>query len=221
MGYRPPKKQRDLSIDEMIALRKQGVTLREIGERLHISRQRVQMIIGPTRSIKPRKTKPTPEEREAAKSKRKIEKFWSLVKTASPDECWEWQGRTHPVTGYGSLTFNSKQVYAHRVAYELTNGKIPEGKNILHSCDNPKCCNPAHLRSGTQQENMEDRDKRKRAKARTGCAAYYRQRNKEIVEQYGGSLDEIPALAQRFGVGGSEVYNVILRARRKSEASNV
>jgi hypothetical protein len=58
--------------------------------------------------------------------------------------------------GYGAVSVNGVKTRAHRLAYELSNGPIPAGKMILHSCDNRRCVNPAHLRPGTAQENWED-----------------------------------------------------------------
>lgn len=90
------------------------------------------------------------------------ERFWEKVdKSAGPDGCWLWQAQVHP-RGYGRFAIGSRtdktrqQVPAHRVAYELGNGPIPEGHYVCHRCDNPPCCNPAHLFTGTQQENMND-----------------------------------------------------------------
>ena len=64
--------------------------------------------------------------------------------------------------GYGTFGFDGKVRKAHRVAYILTFGEIPEGHHILHSCDNPACVNPAHLRPGTRADNMQDALKRGR-----------------------------------------------------------
>lgn len=49
------------------------------------------------------------------------------------------------VDGYGVCGLNNKQYRAHRIVYEQTYGPIPSGLFILHTCDNPKCCNPSHL----------------------------------------------------------------------------
>ena len=82
--------------------------------------------------------------------------FWSRVETGSEDECWPWKAGCF-TRGYGSFKpIGGKQQYAHRVAYELTHGPIPKGQIIMHTCDNVKCVNPAHLRAGMQGENIMD-----------------------------------------------------------------
>jgi len=73
-----------------------------------------------------------------------------------PNGCLEWTGVTNR-GGYGRIWFNGKIVMAHRLAWELVNGPIPEGMLIRHLvCDNPPCCNVDHLRPGTQVENLAD-----------------------------------------------------------------
>jgi len=65
-----------------------------------------------------------------------------------------WKGCVNE-SGYGFLHFNSKSQCAHRVAYELTFGAIPDGKELDHKCRDRACCNPAHLEPVTHAENME------------------------------------------------------------------
>lgn len=74
-----------------------------------------------------------------------------------PDECWPWTGHRLPA-GYGR--FGSG--YSHREAYEVARGEIPTGSRVRHSCDNPPCCNPAHLLCGTAKQNSSDTVERRR-----------------------------------------------------------
>ena len=75
--------------------------------------------------------------------------------------CHEWTGRIQP-NGYGQVRGNGKTVYAHRASWELANGPIPNGGFVLHACDNRRCVNPAHLRVGSFQDNMDDMTAKKR-----------------------------------------------------------
>lgn len=77
--------------------------------------------------------------------------------------CWEWN-KTKNNHGYGQLTVNKKTAFAHRLSYELFNGEIPNGSQVLHKCDNPSCINPAHLSIGTASDNMRDCYNRGRSK---------------------------------------------------------
>lgn len=109
--------------------------------------------------------------------------FWKRVaKTRNPERCWEWQGgRT--ACGYGHLRWHGALVYAHRLAYEFSRGRIPHGMVVMHLCDNPACCRPTHLRLGTQSENMRD------------MAARGRSRNKLL------SVDQVLNIRSRYAAG--------------------
>jgi len=76
--------------------------------------------------------------------------------------CWEWK-RCRDRQGYGICTKQHGTTRAHRISYLLTHGHIPEGALVLHSCDNPPCCNPAHLRLGTHRENQAEKASKSRA----------------------------------------------------------
>ena len=90
---------------------------------------------------------------------RQLETFWAKVnKTPS---CWIWTAYTNK-KGYGVVSINGKKLLAHRVSFALANGYMPDAF-VLHSCDNPSCVNPDHLREGTHCENMEDMKIRLRA----------------------------------------------------------
>lgn len=89
-------------------------------------------------------------------------RFWSKVDRRGPDECWEWQGSisSRPDSGnYGDAYIgaggpSSRTQLSHRVAWCLANPGVSTGELIvLHSCDNPPCCNPNHLSLGTSKQN--------------------------------------------------------------------
>ncbi len=70
-----------------------------------------------------------------------------------PDGCWQWIGAKHS-EGYGVIRADGRPAYAHRVAYELLVGPIPEGLDIDHLCRNRLCVNPTHLEPVTRRENL-------------------------------------------------------------------
>lgn len=83
-----------------------------------------------------------------------VARFWAKVDKRGAKECWEWKGQLR-WDGYGRFVIMRKPVWTHRFSWELHNGrKIPAGGHILHSCNNPACVNPKHLRVGTHKENM-------------------------------------------------------------------
>jgi predicted XRE-type DNA-binding protein len=90
------------------------------------------------------------------------ESFWRLA-ARSDNGCLEWQRRLHK-DGYGEINYRRKYWLAHRLAWFLTNGPIPEEMCVCHVCDNPKCIDPAHLFLGTHADNMGDMKRKGRRK---------------------------------------------------------
>ncbi len=94
------------------------------------------------------------------------QRFWAKVNKT--DGCWEWTGVT--VNGYGRFLFTTgKTVRAHRFAYELLVGPIPDGLQLDHLCRNRSCVNPVHLEPVTQQENLRRGNPGKHWSDRTHC----------------------------------------------------
>lgn len=98
-------------------------------------------------------------QRDLRNDTRLAARFWNKVQIATDADCWEWtayRGNGGPGKNYGKLGIEGRIHFAHRIAWELTYGPIPDGSRVLHRCDNPPCCNPAHLFLGTLSDNMQD-----------------------------------------------------------------
>ena len=129
---------------------------------------------------------------------RLTEMFWERVSEGTPESCWEWRGAKLPA-GYGFITESTKidghwrgrTVYAHRLSHEIHKGPIPKGYYVIHDCDNPSCVDPAHIRVGTPQDNVDDMHSKgrhphppARRLARTPGEALFLQRMAERDQRY-------------------------------------
>lgn len=82
--------------------------------------------------------------------------FWPKVdQSAGEAACWPWQGAISS-WGYGTVNFRGHGYGAHKLAWMMANGEVPEGLCVLHRCDNRPCCNPGHLFLGTKKDNGQD-----------------------------------------------------------------
>lgn len=147
-------------------------------------------------------------------------RFWSKVAlTANPEKCWEWQGCPDD-NGYGLASYKGKLSRAHIIAWFLTTGKYPQ-KFLLHSCDNPPCVNPNHLREGTHNDNMQDKVERNRqSKGETsGVNVLTENQVKEIRREYRpypkggghGKPGTIKSLARKYNVRRSTIRAIVTR----------
>lgn len=151
------------------------------------------------------------------------ERFWKKVAIAGPSDCWPWQSYVAP-HGYGRICLSSRPrsrcVRAHRLAYFFHYGVEPGELCVLHSCDNRRCCNPAHLRLGTPADNARDRSLRNRLNPRMGEAHTLARLTEKQVRAI---LEEAPKigkgckaeLARRYGVSFSTVASIVNRTSWK------
>ncbi len=95
-----------------------------------------------------------------------VTRFWLSVCVGEPDECWEWQGGRRKK--YGRFKVAGKWLLPHRLAYYLQHCTDPGRLLVCHTCDNPICCNGAHLFAGTPLDNAVDRDRKGRGGKRNG-----------------------------------------------------
>lgn len=100
-----------------------------------------------------------------------------------------------------------KEQQAHRVSYLIHKGGIPDGLKILHTCDNRLCVNPAHLRLGTQAENIADAKK----KGRLRSVRSFTEDEIRAVRDLKNNGATAASLARKFNVSESTIYAACAR----------
>lgn len=124
------------------------------------------------------------------------ERFWRFVEQGQPHECWIWNGHTGGEYGlFQPGGKGSPHIGAHRFAYSMAHGVMPEV--VLHTCDTPRCVNPAHLRGGTYADNTADMI----AKGRRGNPRALGDKNYNTKL----SPDDVRAIRQRKGESAGSV----------------
>ncbi len=141
-----------------------------------------------------------------AKSAPVEERFWSKVDRRGPDECWPWRAGTNK-DGYGRFRQGgrgSPMRGAHCVAFEMATGVklFGSGQVVMHACDNPPCCNPAHLSVGTYADNAAD------------CAAKKRTKDQRGSKHSRTSLTEADVVAMREAFHGGVALKPLAAAYR-------
>lgn len=139
------------------------------------------------------------------------ERFWSKVRRNGPDDCWPWQG-AQAALGHGMFWVSAerKRQSAHAIALELASGiQRPSGMHCCHRCDNPACCNPAHLYYGTPAQNSSDMVSRKRNSRGSGKvnALLSESQVKEIRSRYFAG-ETGASLAAEFGIQPGHLSNI-------------
>lgn len=166
-------------------------------------------------------------------TQQEIERFWGHVERRGLDECWPWLRRLS--RGYGKFTISRRGskylIGAHRIAYLLGHNEDPADMLVCHRCDNPPCCNPAHLFKGTPKDNLADCSAKGRTARLTGDR-HWSKKHPNLISRgskVGGSVftdDQVreiftlyltgehshQSIADRFSVN-RETVSVILRGR--------
>lgn len=135
-----------------------------------------------------------------------------------PGGCWLWTASLSG-GGYGQIGLGPKGTGrgdAHRVAYELYVGPIPDGVLVMHTCDVRRCVNPAHLRLGSQADNIHDMDSKGRRRSgdhrgeKDGNAKLTDEKVRKLRAEYAAGARQVD-LAARYGIWQGTVSSILRR----------
>jgi hypothetical protein len=149
-----------------------------------------------------------------------IQRFWSHVqRSGGPDSCWEWQRCRH-WKGYGQVNLAAWRGASHRLAFEIANGRPAVGL-VRHTCDNPPCCNPAHLAEGSAADNTRDMMHRNRhvrvVNEANGRTRFTVEQIREIRARNAAG-ESVRALAIEYGMN-ENYLRAIRNGRRRKDAA--
>ena len=135
------------------------------------------------------------------------------AKVIRTDGCWEWTAGKFS-TGYGAFKLSGRLQKAHRIAYELYVGKIPDGLCVCHRCDNPGCVRPDHLFLGTHADNARDKIDKGRGNQplgeRNGQAKLTEAQVVAIRSRYAAGERQCD-LAKECVVGHASIWRIVRR----------
>lgn len=140
-------------------------------------------------------------------------RFWEKVSPEPNTGCWFWMGalKGGDEWRYGNFWDGSRYNRAHRVAFELTHGGVPNGLMVCHRCDVPECVNPAHLFLGTGSENQRDKSLKGRGRNQAGAWRTLTAAEQEEVGRLREKRFTIAEIAERFGVSWAEAARAARR----------
>lgn len=136
--------------------------------------------------------------------------FYSRIELDAETGCWVWTGSFYP-NNYGRIFVGKIQEMAHRFSYRVHVMPLPSGSVcVLHQCDNPKCVNPAHLFTGSQNENLADMRAKKRHVYGTRC--YNAKLTEKVIPKIRAACargDGYETVARRYGVSRNAIRQII------------
>jgi hypothetical protein len=145
-------------------------------------------------------------------------RYWPKVAKTTPDECWIWQAAAKHPFGYGRMTAGrGVHIKAHQIAWALANGPIPEEACVLHRCDNPPCCNPAHLFLGSKKDNTRDMMAKNRHSTPPRMVGAAHPRAKFSDAQVNAIINDprdAKLVAAEYGTSAKTVYEYRKKGRR-------
>jgi hypothetical protein len=140
------------------------------------------------------------------------ERFNRYFQPKGEDECWEWTGAIGQ-SGYGLIGngHGKELIYAHRAAYELAKGPIPERLQVLHKCDNRRCVNPNHLFPGTNDDNIADKMAKGRHRSGHGTQVHTAKLNENLVRLIRILGSKLPRkeICKQFNIGPIQVWKIL------------
>lgn len=135
-----------------------------------------------------------------------INRLLSKIQIGDSDDCWEWTAGTR--NGYGRMRVGRKLLTATRLIWRLVHGTDPVGQLLLHTCDNPSCCNPAHLFLGSHADNNHDKERKKRGNHPLGEKVGTSKLTESDVRGIYRSQESNRDLAARFDVSDVTIRNI-------------